>query len=86
MMKLLLTRMIEALPEILEEKFRMIREPYARVLSGGSTGGWESFAYQLYYPDFFGGTWTGCPDPIDFRRFQLQNIYEDPNMYYREYI
>jgi hypothetical protein len=76
--------MNELIPYI-ESHFRVIREPYARVLSGGSTGGWESFALQLYYPDFFGGTWTGCPDPIDFRRFQLQNIYEDKNMYFRVY-
>ncbi len=68
-----------------EEKFRVIRKPYARLLSGGSTGGWESFALQLFYPDFFGGTWTGCPDPLDFRRFQLQNIYEQPNFYYTVY-
>jgi len=74
----------DLLPKI-EENFRIIRKPYARLLSGGSTGGWESFALQLFYPDFFGGTWTGCPDPIDFRRFQVQNIYEQPNMYYTIY-
>ncbi len=65
--------MQELIPEI-ERQFRIIREPYARVLSGGSTGGWESLALQVFHPDFFGGTWTGCPDPVDFRRFQLQNI------------
>jgi len=74
----------ELIPYV-EEHFRIIRKPYARVLSGGSTGGWESLALQVFHPDFFGGTWTGCPDPVDFRRFQLQNIYEDKNMYYREY-
>lgn len=74
----------DLIPKI-EENFRIIRKPYARLLSGGSTGGWESFALQLFYPDFFGGTWTGCPDPIDFRRFQVQNIYEQPNMYYTIY-
>ncbi len=73
---------MEELIPMIEDNFRIIRKPYARVLSGGSTGGWESFALQLYYPDFFGGTWTGCPDPIDFRRFQIQNVYEDENMYY----
>ncbi len=76
--------MEELIPKI-EETFRIIRKPYARVLSGGSTGGWESLALQVYHPDFFGGTWTGCPDPVDFRRFQLQNIYEDENFYYRVY-
>ena len=76
--------MEELIPRI-EEQFRIISKPYARVLSGGSTGGWESLALQVFHPDFFGGTWTGCPDPVDFRRFQLQNIYEDENMYYRVY-
>jgi hypothetical protein len=36
---------------------------------------------QLYHPDFFGGTWTFFPDPIDFRRYQLTNIYEDENAF-----
>lgn len=76
--------MQELIPAI-EKKFRIIRKPYARLLSGGSTGGWESFALQLFHPDFFGGTWTGYPDPLDFRRFQLQNIYEQPNLFYTMY-
>src|SRR5689334_1836812 len=65
----------------LEEHFRMSRKPYERVLTGGSTGGWESLALQLFHPDFFGGTWTFFPDPIDFRRYQLVNIYEDENAF-----
>ena len=66
----------------LEAHFRTIRKPYARVLMGGSTGGWESLALQVYHPEFFGGTWTFFPDPIDFRRYQLTNIYEDENAFY----
>lgn len=73
--------MTELIP-YLEEHFRMIRKPYARVLTGGSTGGWESLALQLYHPDFFGGTWTFFPDPIDFRRYQLTDIYSDDNAFY----
>jgi len=65
----------------LEENFRMISEPYARVLTGGSTGGWESLALQVYHPEFFGGTWTFYPDPVDFRRNLLINIYEDENAF-----
>src|SRR5450631_1508580 len=48
----------------LESHYRIIKQPYARVLTGGSTGGWESMALQLYHPDFFGGTWTLYPDPL----------------------
>ena len=61
----------------LENRFRMIGEPYARVLTGGSTGGWISLASQIHYPTFYGGAWTFYPDPVDFRRYQLIDIYED---------
>ncbi len=54
--------MTELIP-YLETHFRVIPHAYARVLTGGSTGGWESLALQLYHPDFFGGTWTLYPDP-----------------------
>jgi hypothetical protein len=39
----------------LEAHFRMIPKPYARVLTGGSTGGWESLGVQVFYPDFLEG-------------------------------
>ena len=32
----------------LEAHFRMIAKPYARVLTGGSTGGWESLGAQVF--------------------------------------
>jgi S-formylglutathione hydrolase FrmB len=68
--------MNELIPYV-EEHFRVIRQPYARVLSGGSTGGWESLALQVYHPDFFGGTWTFYPDPVDFTRYGIVDIYND---------
>lgn len=71
----------ELIPYI-EEHFRIIRQPWARVLTGGSTGGWESLALQLYHPEFFGGTWTFFPDPVDFHRYQLVDIYNDDNAFY----
>ena len=73
--------LLQELIPYLEEHFRLIRAPYARVLTGGSTGGWESLALQVYHPDFFRGTWTFYPDPVDFRRYQLINVYEDPNAF-----
>jgi len=76
--------MQELIPRI-EKAFRIIPEPYARVLSGGSTGGWISLMLQLYQPDFFGGTFTLCPDPVDFRYFQCVNIYKDKNAYFKEF-
>ncbi len=72
--------MTELIPYI-EAHFRVIRKPCARLLTGGSTGGWESLALQLYHPEFFGGTWTFYPDPVDFRRYDLVNIYDDDNAF-----
>lgn len=65
----------------LEEKFRIIARPEARVLTGGSTGGWESLALQIFHPKFFNGTWSLYPDPVDFRRYQMSNVYEDDNAF-----
>jgi len=73
--------MKELIPYV-EQHFRIIRRPYARVLTGGSTGGWESLALQVYHPRFFGGAWTFYPDPVDFRRYDLVDIYSDDNAFY----
>jgi hypothetical protein len=75
--------MKELLPAV-EKQFRAIAQPWARVLVGGSTGGWETLADQVFYPDDFNGAWTFCPDPIDFRAYQAVNIYEDPNAFWVE--
>lgn len=75
---------MEELIPYIEENFRIIREPYARVLSGGSTGGWISFALQVFHPDFFGGTFSLCPDALDFRAQHLVNIYEHDNAYHTD--
>jgi hypothetical protein len=76
--------MQELLPAI-ETKFRVIREPWARMLSGGSTGGWIAAAHQVFYPDFYGGAFASCPDSVDFNYHQIVNIYKDPNAYYTEH-
>lgn len=75
---------VKELIPYLEKNFRMITESWARLISGGSTGGWESMALQVFYPDFFGGTWPVCPDGLDFHAFQLVNVYEHKNAYYDE--
>jgi len=54
------------------------------VLDGGSTGGWVSLALQVFYPDFFNGAWSQCPDPVDFRAYELIDIYKDSNAYVNE--
>jgi hypothetical protein len=72
----------ELIPEI-DRRFRTIASPYARVLTGGSTGGWDVLALQIHYPNVFGGAWGLYPDQLDFRNYQLGNVYADSNAYVR---
>jgi hypothetical protein len=73
--------MQELLPAV-ETQFRVKRDPWARLLTGGSTGGWISLAHQVLYPDSYGGVWSLCPDAVDFRYHQIVNIYADSNAYW----
>jgi hypothetical protein len=73
----------ELIPHI-EEQFRGIGQGWARFLYGGSTGGWEALAAQVFYPTEYNGCFAACPDPIDFRAYTVVNIYEDKNAYYEE--
>lgn len=73
--------MRELLP-YLEQKYRGIGEGWARITYGGSTGGWEAMAAQVFYPDEFNGAFIACPDPIDFRANTLFNLYADTNAYF----
>jgi len=70
----------ELIPYI-EKKYRGLGRGWARFLYGGSTGGWESLASQIFYPDEFNGCYAACPDPIDFRAYTIVNIYEHKNAY-----
>ena len=70
----------ELIPYV-ESHFRTVAQPRARLLSGVSTGGWVALALQVFYPDYFGGAWAACPDPVDFRALELVNIYTDANAY-----
>ena len=73
----------ELIPEI-EKRFRGIGEGWARCLYGGSTGGWEALAAQIFYPSQYNGCYAACPDPIDFNAFTVVNIYENENAYYEK--
>ena len=73
--------MYELLPEI-ERQYRGIGEGWARFTYGGSTGGWEALATQVFYPDEFNGCFAACPDPITFEAFTMVNLYKDKNAYY----
>jgi putative esterase len=68
----------------IEKQFRAIGKGWARFMYGGSTGGWEALAAQIFYPDEYNGAWGACPDPIDFRAYTVVNIYEHENAYRAE--
>jgi len=73
----------ELIPYI-EREFRGIGAGWARFLYGGSTGGWEALAAQVFYPDEYNGCFAACPDPIDFRAYGLVDVYQDENAYWVE--
>ncbi len=73
----------ELIPYI-EKKYRAIGQGWARFMYGGSTGGWEALAAQIFYPDEFNGCFAACPDPIDFHAYTVVDIYKDANAYYAE--
>jgi hypothetical protein len=75
--------MQELLPYV-EKKFRGIGQGWARAVYGGSTGGWEALASQVFYADMFNGAWVSCPDVVDFRAYVTTNLYDDKNAYFVE--
>jgi hypothetical protein len=70
----------ELIPAI-DQQFHTIAAPWGRITSGGSTGGWMALASEVFYPDVYGGTFAGYPDPVDLRREQIINVYGDNNAY-----
>lgn len=64
----------ELIPEI-DRRFRTIPQATARFVTGHSSGGWSSLWLQVTYPESFGGVWSTAPDPVDFRDFQVIDIY-----------
>lgn len=74
--------LVRELIPALEAKFNLIREPSARLLRGHSSGGWSVLWLATQYPDVFGACWSSSPDPVDFRRFERINIYDDENAYF----
>lgn len=73
----------ELIPAI-EKEFRGIGQGWARFVYGGSTGGWESLAVQVFYPDHYNGAFVACPDPVDFRAYTTIDIYTQKNAFFME--
>jgi hypothetical protein len=73
----------ELIPK-LDSMFRTIARPYARALTGGSTGGWITVANQIFRPDLFGSSWSGYPDSLDFDAHQTVDLYDAANAYFED--
>ena len=71
----------ELIPAI-ERQFRAIGAGWARFVYGGSTGGWESLAVQIFYPDHYNGAFMACPDPVDFHAYMTADLYNQQNMFF----
>jgi hypothetical protein len=75
--------LVEELIPAIERRYRAIATPATRFVTGHSSGGWSSLWLQITYPDFFGGVWATAPDPVDFRDFQMIDLYRPGvNLYF----
>lgn len=74
----------ELIPAI-EKMVRYNPASKKRYLTGLSTGGWVALGLQIFYPDFFDGTWSYSPDPVEFEHYGLINIYKDESVFYNRY-
>ena len=70
----------ELIPSI-ERRFRIVRQPFARVLTGKHSAGRSALALQLQHADFFGGAWIFHPWPFSFQRYFGLDIYENDNAF-----
>lgn len=70
----------ELIPRI-EDQFRIIRAPYARLLTGKASGGRDAMTLQLHHPEFFGGAWVFHPWAFDFTHYFTLNIYTNTNAF-----
>lgn len=74
--------LIEELIPAIEAKFpQLATKPEARMLRGHSSGGWSTLWLTITYPETFGACWSSAPDPVDFRRFQLIDLYGQRSAY-----
>ncbi len=73
----------ELIPHV-EKTFRGLGQGWSRALYGGSTGGWEALAVQIFYPDQYHAAYGACPDPIDFRAYTTIDLYGHQNAFFMD--
>ena len=78
------TALVQEFIPYLEKQFRMDAKASGRFLTGHSSGGWATLWAMITHPDFFGGTWSTSPDPVDFRSFTGPDLtkYPPQNAYF----
>jgi hypothetical protein len=72
---------VEELVPQLEHSFRIIAEPGRAMSRALPPAAGRRSRCSSTHPDLFGGAWVLQPDPIDFRRYQLVDIYQDANAF-----
>jgi hypothetical protein len=79
------TALVQELIPAIEAKYpQLVKTPAARILRGHSSGGWAALWLATQYPQTFGAAWSSSPDPVDFRRWQLIDLYGAANAFARD--
>jgi hypothetical protein len=73
--------LVEEFIPALEERFRLISEPGARVLLGHGFGGWNAIHLALTAPGTFGSCFASAPDFVDFSAVGRIDLYRDASMF-----
>lgn len=73
--------LVQELIPALEQRFRLIPEPSARVLLGHGAGGWAALWLATEYPQVFGVAFASCPDAVDFSSIVGVDIYRDESLF-----
>ena len=75
------TALVEEFIPFLEERFRLIAAPEARLVTGHSSGGWTALHLLVTYPDTFGRAWASAPDPVDFTAFGRVDLFSARSLF-----
>lgn len=75
------TALVNEFIPYLEKQYRMDARPSGRFLTGHSSGGWSTLWVMITHPDFFGGTWSTSPDPVDFHKFSGADFFKNSNAF-----
>ena len=75
------TALVEELIPWLHQRFRLVDQVDARIVTGHSDGGWSALWLQMNHPDVFGACFSSAPHPIDFSAMGTIDLYEDESLF-----